>query len=121
MDELSAAAREILSEMRQADAPENGARERVRRQLAVSLGGAVSATVVSSTSAAATAGAASAVSGTAVGISVAKLVTLVAIGALGGTAVLTPVAFLSEPRRAPAHTAPMGRVVQPEFKPAPRR
>ncbi|MFZ5892649.1 MAG: hypothetical protein ACOY0T_16440 [Myxococcota bacterium] len=132
MDELNADAREILSEMRQADAPRPGARERVRRQLALSVGGALSAsalgTVSASAAAASTASTAAAVSsvataGTAAAsVSVAKLALLVVVGAVGGSAVLTPVALLSEPTPRAVHSADPTWTEQTQTAPsAPKR
>ncbi len=100
MDELSKAAREILSDMRASEVPKKGARERVRRHLAASLGGASAAAIgTASASAASTSVAAG---GAASVVSVSKLALWVALGTLGGGAVLAPVAVLSEPPRAVA-------------------
>jgi hypothetical protein len=134
MDELSATAREILSEMRKGDAPHRGARERVRRQLAMSLASTASATAVAGKSAAAMA---SSSVGSAASVSAAKLALLVVIGAASGTVALTPVALLTEPpsravrhevartpatkpieRREPPQAAPLSRETAPPPEPA---
>ena len=107
MEELSPDAREILLEMRRADVPRTGARARVRRQLALSLGGAASLSVAGSSAAllgqaSAGADAVAITSGAVASVSVAKLALLVVIGAAGASALLAPVALLSEtPRVAP--------------------
>ncbi|HET9934218.1 MAG TPA: hypothetical protein VFQ35_26130 [Polyangiaceae bacterium] len=96
MDELSKAASELVSEMRRGGAASEGARERVRQRLTVSLSGA-SAAAVGAASASATVKASTAAAQAATVVSVSKLAFLVALGALGGSAVLTPVALLSAP------------------------
>lgn len=101
MDELSKAARDIVSELRASEAPSRGARERVRGRLAATIGGA-SAAAIGTASASAGASASVAASGAATIVSASKLALWVALGTLGGSAVLTPVALLSERPRAAA-------------------
>ncbi|MGC4094787.1 MAG: hypothetical protein QM756_44095 [Polyangiaceae bacterium] len=135
MDELSPEARAILSEMRQADAPRDGARERVRRQLLLSVGAATlsvagsaeaarNAALLGGAGTAAAQGAGTAVATGLAGVSLGKLALLVLAGALGGGAVLTPVALLREPSAsgAPRSALRAERATEPQQVPAePRR